>query len=913
MDPDEGQSFGALLRSYRVAAHLTQQRLAEQAGIGPRTLRALEHGTHQPLKGTVERLVGALNMQADSRTTLLAAASPRARRRPLSATTARLIAAGRLAESGAGLRHTLPPVLTNFVGRAREKEEVAYLLRQRRLVTLTGPGGVGKTRLALHVAAALQEQYPQGACVVELAPVSEPAAVPRAVAAALGLHPAERGPLVDIVVAVLRPQTLLLVLDNCEHLLDACARLVETLLKECPNLHILVTSRERLSLTAETVFALAPLAVPDPAHVLPIDQLARVEAVQLFVDRATATQPAFALSPANAAAVARLCARLDGLPLALELAAARVNSLGIDTLASLLDRCFDLLTGGQRTALPRQQTLRAAVDWSYNLMGPDEQALWVSLAVFAGRFSLAAAEAVFNDLVSSASAADLLAHLVDKSLVQAETSGTQAQYWLLETMRRYAWERLEESGAQPMVQERHAAYYAALAARVGEQFRANHGATWLDTLESGLDNFRQAMAWYLRAPDPRTLIPGEGEEADRAHGEYALRLATDLQWLGYWRSYRPECLAWLEQALARYEGPPLLRASSMSAAGYLAAFMGERARSDMLLTLAVALYRELGATRELAEALIILGFCRRGLWHDDSRDPAAYDAGTAPLEEGLTLARQTGDAATIAQAEIYAALTVDLRRVEERQRAKELADESVRLFRELGDALGIATYNQVIGGIAAYEGDTARAAAAFAAHVAGRRALDDPAGVAVGLLFEGELALRLGDYERAEACLEESLAIYRSISFDRKRMARVLRGLGELALGRGQHDRARDYFGESLRRASETGALGSVAGSLEGLACLASAEDQAPRALQLAGAAAGLRARNSQPLSPHAEASLVLHLMPARAMLSQDEQAAHWTVGWALMPDQAIAEALHEPDEQRHAGSPSPVRIRSAG
>ncbi|HEX2325773.1 MAG TPA: protein kinase, partial [Chloroflexota bacterium] len=388
----------------------------------------------------------------------------------------------------AGTAHTLPVALSSFVGREREGAEVLGLLRGEgprgavRLLTLTGPGGTGKTRLALHVAAAaggVGGEYEQGVRLVELAPLADPALVPRAVASALGLRETPGQDVTETLLQTLREQRLLLVLDNCEHLLPACASLAETLLRGCPRLQVLATSRQGLGVQGETTWPVPALGVPATAA-LPLEKLAQSEAVRLFVERAASVSPGFVLTERNGGAVAEVCRRLDGLPLAIELAAARVRTLSVEQIGARLDRRLRLLTSGRRAALPHQQTLRASMDWSHDLLSPPERELFRRLAVFAGGWTLEAAEAVCAAGAAGAAEGglpedvlDVLGGLVDKSLVVAgegepgegEPGEREQRYTLLETVRQYAQEKLAAGGEAGPIQARHAAHFLALAER----------------------------------------------------------------------------------------------------------------------------------------------------------------------------------------------------------------------------------------------------------------------------------------------------------------------------------------------------------------------------------------------------------------------------------------------------------------
>ncbi|HEY8602256.1 MAG TPA: BTAD domain-containing putative transcriptional regulator, partial [Thermomicrobiales bacterium] len=498
--------------------------------------------------------------------------------------------------------HNLPASLTSFVGRLRERAEVRELLERGardtergaqvlrppgpppRFVTLLGPGGAGKTRLALAVAHDLVGVFSDGVWLVELAGLADPALVPAALAAALGVGEAAGRALTDTLVEALRQQELLLVLDNCEHLIDACAALGATLLTSCPALHILATSRAALRVPGELTWVVPPLAVPEPrdAGAPPLTEgdltvLAGVDALTLLVERARLRQPTFALTTANAHALMMICQRLDGLPLALELAAARLAHLAPAQISARLDDALALLTGGSRSAPTRQQTLRAALDWSYATLDKAERVALRRLAPFAGGFDLAAAEAVCDERAAgvasparSAEVLDLLGSLVDKSLLSVEADGGHARYRTLEVVRQYAAEQLRASGEEASTRARHAAHYLALAEEAERHLQGPQQRTWLDHLEREADNLRAASDW---------LIAG-GE----AYG--ALRLSGALWWYWYVRGHLTEGREQLARALALPSGdadgdrlaPP--RAKALLGAGVLAWRQGHLDRAN---------------------------------------------------------------------------------------------------------------------------------------------------------------------------------------------------------------------------------------------------------------------------------------------------------------------------------------------
>src|SRR5829696_434443 len=433
--------------------------------------------------------------------------------------------------------NNLPLQLTGLVGREREISEVGRLLAEARLLTLTGPGGSGKTRLALAVASEVVEGYEDGAWLVELAPLSDPELVPEAVASVLGVREATGSPLLETLAEHLVSKSMLLVLDNCEHLIDASASLAEVLLRRCPNLSILATSREGLGITGEATFAVPPLSLPDPRRLPDPEMLPRYEATRLFVERVRAVKQDFSLTEGNAVAVAQVCYRLDGIPLAIELAAARARVLSVEQISSRLDDSFRLLTGG-RAVLARHRTLTATMDWSHELLSTEEKALFRGLSVFAGGWTLEAAEAVCNgEGLEREDLLDLLASLVDRSLVLVSERDGEVRYRLLEVVRQYAAEKLEVAGEAGPLGERHAKYYLALAEDAEPELRGARYGAWLGRLEAEHGNLRAALRWFLY----------------RDEAELALRLAGALGEFWYLSGQVSEGRQWLEEALAGRE------------------------------------------------------------------------------------------------------------------------------------------------------------------------------------------------------------------------------------------------------------------------------------------------------------------------------------------------------------------------
>ena len=467
--------------------------------------------------------------------------------------------------------NNLPLSSSSFIGRERERSEVKRLVVSTRLLTLTGPGGCGKTRLAVAVADSLlkSSSFEHGAWFVDLAGLDAPLLIPQAVATTLGVPEAHDRPLSETLADFLQHKKLLLILDNCEHLLAGCAELAQSLLDACPHLHILATSREPLNLPGEAVWLVPSLALPDPQHPSQVKQLAKSEAIQLFVARASAALPSFKLVEENAATVERICRRLDGIPLAIELAAARVKLLDIGQIAARLDDSLQLLTRGSPAAAPRHQTMRAALDWSYQLLQPREQLLFRRLAVFAGGFTLEAAEAVCTDdssvsqkteqtdTVRTSDVLDVLSDLVDKSLVliAEREPGEAVRYRLLEPIRLYALDQLREAGAEAAMRDRHLAYFVGLTEQAEQQLKSESQLPGLRRLEKDHDNLRMALAWSTQ---------------QAGHAVAGLRIAKALHLFWQRRGYWSEGRRWLTQAIANYDahaGISITRRRSLSRKG----------------------------------------------------------------------------------------------------------------------------------------------------------------------------------------------------------------------------------------------------------------------------------------------------------------------------------------------------------
>ncbi len=635
----------------------------------------------------------------------------------------------------------LPLELTSFIGREREVAGVKRLLSDRRLLTLCGPGGSGKTRLALAVAQDLVESFEGGVWWVELAPVSDPDLVPQAVAQALGVPEAPDLSPTEALAGHLGNKKTFLGLDNCEHLVEECAMLADALLRSCHSLRILTTSREPLRTAGETNFMVPSLSVPDPGRLPSTAELAGYEAVGLFVERARDVDSGFALAEGNASAVARLCDELDGIPLAIELAAARTRVLSVEQILQKLENPLRLLTAGSRTAAARHQTLRATLRWSYELLDEQERELFERLSVFAGGWDMEAAEVVgAGGPVEEGRVLDLLSALVDKSLVVVEPSPLDAgalRYGMLEPIRQYALERLLEDGEAEETRRRHAAFFLSLAEEARPKIRAE--LEWLRRLDQENGNLRGAISWSLAADDIAT----------------AARLGWAL-WVYWWnRNRQPEGRRWLETILLRKEKlPPRLRARATAACGAMAYGQGDIEATERYMEEILELSR--GAGRDAnAEGIAHAG---AGLWATARGD---LEAAKNHLEEALLLLREAGDDAIATQTRIWMGTVLLLQG--DREGARGMFEEVLALGRSMGDRWIICNVLFNLAQLALVEGDYDTAFSRFAEGIAPSQETGDRGNIAYILEGLGIVAGARGEAERAARLLGASEAMISAI------------------------------------------------------------------------------------------------------------------------------------------------------
>jgi predicted ATPase/DNA-binding SARP family transcriptional activator/DNA-binding CsgD family transcriptional regulator len=730
-------------------------------------------------------------------------------------------------------QHNLPAPRTSFVGREREMLEVKRELAMTRLLTLTGTGGSGKTRLALEVARSLVGVYPDGVWLVELAPLSEGALIPKAVARALGVKDRPSQPLSDTLAEDLRTKQALLVLDNCEHLVETVARLVDVLLDACPGVRVLATSREGLGIAGEMNWLVLSLSVPDPRQQPTAEELERYESVRLFVERARYRNPAFVLSPQNMQAVAQICERLDGIPLAIELAAARVG-LSVEQIAARLDDSLRLLTTGSRTATARQQTLRGALNWSYDLLSESERVLFGRLSVFAGGWTLETAEVVgAGDYIEEGEVFALLLRLVDKSLVVVEASaGGEVRYRMLEPVRQYAQEKLEKNRETQAAERAHARYFLALSEEAEPELLGPRETQWYDRLEQEHDNIRVALARSL----------------DRAEPELGVRLAGAIWWFWHRHGHLSEGLRWLDEGLTRGGGASAVaRAKALGGVGWLAYGQGDIDRMKESVTEGLKLSSEAGLGG-YHRALFV------GVLGAASRQEGDYERATKLAEESLSLSRQANDMGGMANSLLILG-TASMWGSGDLEQARAFYEEALAVSREFGSASILRSSLNSVALTYLLQRDLGRAKA----HAEEAAALSQEAGdrtlLPLPLTTLGWVALLRGDLERAEALHKESLALSR--------------GMG--------------------------GSMGTLA-FLEALACTAGAKGEAEKAARLIGAAEALR--EAMRVGPWAALRALEepYLVGARSQLEEGTWAEAWEEGQKMSMEAAIEYALSEDD-----------------
>ena len=761
--------------------------------------------------------------------------------------------------------HNLPVQPTPLIGREREVAAVQQLLLREdvRLLTLTGPGGSGKTRLGLHVAAELSDHFTDGIFFVNLAPLSAAEQVVPTIAQVLGVKESPTQSMVEQLQTFLLEKLLLLVLDNFEQVVSAAPQLSD-LLARCSHLKLLITSRTVLHLAAEHEFAVLPLSLPDLNSLPDPVTLSQYEAVALFIARAQALKPDFQVSNASAPAVAEICIRLDGLPLAIELAAARIKLLPPPALLARLGQRLTVLTGGVRDAPARQQTLRKTIDWSYQLLDADEQRLFRRLSVFAGGCTFEAIETVYAALDTQTPTVwvlDGVASLIDKSLLpQVEQEAAEPQVVMLETIREYGREALEASGEAQVTQQAHAVYYLAQAEAAEQTWNGPQQAVWFARLEQEHDNLRVAMNWLL----------------EQREAEMALRLGTALWWFWYAQAHLHEGWNVLERALEISERVAVpLRARALWAAGSLAASLGHVERGEVLCQESLALFRKIGDSQGMGDATFHLAHIAFARWE--------LVVARKLFEESLVFLRETDNKTLTAWA--LGALALVVLYQGEYAGVHPLAEQARAICQETGDTTGVTMSLMTLARAAFWQGDLVRAQTLAEEGLARASETGSTSAEALALALHGEVALAQGETTTARLRIEQSHTLWQQVgnqgmqASTRALLAKVLAVESDLTA-------ARTMYEESLLRGL---AIVDIAPTVEGLAVVVAQQGETTWAARLLAAASALRDSLGVPLPPVCRADYERSLAAARAQLGEQAFAAAWAEGQSMTWEQALA------------------------
>jgi len=734
------------------------------------------------------------------------------------------------------INHNLPAQLTSFIGRQQEIVEAREALAATRILTFIGPGGTGKTRLSLQVAAEQLSAFKDGVWLIELATLSDAAYILSTIASTFHLREVQSVPLIDTVTDYLRGKQSLLILDNCEHLIESCARLADHFLHACPKLKIITSSREALGIPGETVYRVPSLSLPQNFENLQdVLDLSRYEAIRLFAERAGKANPGFGLTKDNAPYVTQICQRLDGIPLAIELAAARVKMFTAQQIAERLGDRFKLLSGGSRTALPRQQTLRALIDWSYHTLNETEQNVLRSLAVFTGGWTFEAAESVVGEI----EALDGLSGLVNKSLVNFEEKEGESRYRYLETIRQYAMEKLLESEEAVTVRDRHLAYFVDYARRAEEHFGTSQRSMWLNRLEVEHDNIRSALGWGLES-DPQS----------------ALRMVCSLPVFWMSRSFQTEGCNWCQAAISRTEHSAVaglsldpIRAQAYMTLARLSINRGDHRTGQSAAREAVALARQLENSLQLARALNFLGLSSAFL----GDEALAFDS----LHESEALCRKFGykdDLAVVLLSLAY--ITLEIQGPQTSEQLQFYLEESLALSQGSVDPQAAVRSEGILARLAFFQGDLTRA----------RKHAD--------LMLD--LHREMGDQQ--------------SVIGHQSEMAHVARRMGN-------YQEALALYQETLPNWQKIGHRGAVAHQLECFAFIAKAQEQGERAVKLMSAAEALREASSSMRTPQEQIEYDRELAGLRAGMDEKTFDLLWAEGQSMDMDQAVDFARSEKPE----------------
>jgi predicted ATPase/DNA-binding XRE family transcriptional regulator len=845
-------SFGEWLKRRRGAEGWTQEQLAQQIHCSTSALRKFESEERRPSAEVVEQLANIFNIPREEYKAFLQFA-----RGDWQAFGSRSTEAEPWHRSNADSQSNLPSSISSFIGRDKEQAEVADLLQKNRLVTLTGTGGIGKTRLALQVGHQLRDDLLDGVWFVPLDSLSDPALVAQTVASVFEIRASLDRSILDALKNVLRRKTLLLILDNCEHVLEACSQLASTLLLYCPHLRILATSRETLKLAGEATYSLPPLSQPETSVLL--QDLTGYEAVQLFIERASLALSTFQITEENAQAIMEICRRVEGIPLALELTAARVNILDVPEISKQLQRSFALLSNDPRPTNSRHQTLQGSLDWSWSLLARGEQVFLCQLSVFAGGWSLEAAEAVCDGNVLS------LTHtLVQKSLIKVKQEPQhETRYYFHEIVRQYVHEKLMEAGDAGLIHERHLAYFTNLVEQAEPELYRSNQVYWLNKLDDELDNLRIALQWSLDGDVPS-----------------GLRIAA-VPWR-FWirRDYPQEAEDWLGQLLKRYPASDSLRAHALAVYSNYMFFRGKMEKASRMAEQGLLLARSLSDRSSEALSLLVLGKIYAA--------PGDHSGGSPFFEQSLGIYRALGD--KIGQATAIGRLAIHHT---DPAYSLSLFEESLKLHRDLGNLYDIAFCLTNLARNAIYAGDFSSPAvwleeAGTLFHELG--AQPDEADV---INIFGVLAYWKGNYQQAIAYLEQAIALDEKVG-NRYWATWPRVNMGYVFLRDGKDQLAGKIFKTCLRQFHKDGSAIGMVYTIEGLACLYAGQAQTDLAIRLFACADAMRKKLGNPRPPVEQGNVDKGITACLVKIGEAAFSDAYEEGEKMSLEEAVGCALEE-------------------
>ena len=850
-------SFGEWLRQYRRMLDLTQQELADQAGCARITLRRIEADALKPSKELALILLEKLGIPEMERLQWIQFA------RGLSGFPEKSI---HLSTSQPNTN--LPTPLTSFIGREKEQAEIKNLIAKNRLVTLTGAGGIGKTRLSIQVASREENDFPNGIWLVEFAPISDPALVPQVILTTLSLsEQTGRSPLRTLS-DFLQAKRALLILDNCEHLITACAQICNDLLTQCPKLKILATSREPLNISGETIWQVTTLSIPERGKLSLTDLLLSFESIRLFVERATAVNSEFVLTEQNALAIAQICQHLDGIPLAIELAATRMRIMTTEEIAAHLEDRFDLLNQGSRTAAPHHQTLRAAIDWSYGLLIEEERVLFRRLSVFAGGWSLEAAKSICTGKsLEQDEIFALLSHLVDKSLVNVEPKNGTSRFQMLETIRAYARAKLLESGESEIIHRSYLSFFTGWMGEVEPRLHGPEQIHWLDQIETEHDNLRVALHW-----------------ATKNDLETGRQLAGALRWFWFTRGYPSEGVEWLNNLITYNIPQTEAQVAALGGKALLSSLTGDF-ESIVQLTEVVLKSDDVGNPRDIAWAL-------RGKAAFTAWSGGDIRSATNWAEQAIAISQDAGDAWSYGMS-LFVLGDVYLHAAKDYVMAEHIYEKSLEVLRGLGDKFGIAHVLLSLGFNYLRQGNYARAVELETEALGLLRELGDKAGIGWTLANLYHLARFQGDYERARSLAEERLELWRHVGFGLQ-VAWANYDLGRIAILQNNIDIAVYYLKDSLIFFQQNGSIKDKILCLVEPVHLFLAQGKWEDATRLYGAFESLGKTNRVELELYDRAEIQRLLDKLHAQQEETRFASTWAEGEKMSLDEAIDYVLKE-------------------